>query len=63
LALFEDLRVRVYGETAVITAQARSKGTFKGQAFSTHERSTSVYVKKDGHWQCVLTQLTPIAKK
>lgn len=60
---FEDSRVRVYGDTAVITAQARSKGKYKGQAFSTHERSTSVYTKKDGRWQCVLTQLTPIPKK
>jgi ketosteroid isomerase-like protein len=59
----EDWRIRVYGDTAVITAQARSKGKYKGQAFSTHERSTSVFVQKEGRWQCVLTQLTPIAKK
>jgi ketosteroid isomerase-like protein len=60
---FEDLRVRVYGDTAVITAQAKSKGKYKGQAFNTHERSTSVYAKKDGRWQCVITQLTPINNK
>jgi ketosteroid isomerase-like protein len=59
----EDLRVRVYGDTAIITAQARSKGEYQGRSFSTHERSTSVYVKKDGLWLCVLTQLTPIVKK
>jgi ketosteroid isomerase-like protein len=59
----EESRVRVYGDAAVITALARSKGKFKGQGFSTHERSTSVYSKKDGRWRCVLTQLTPMAKK
>lgn len=59
----EDWRVRVHGDTAVVTAQAWSKGKFKGQAFATHERSTSVFVRKDGRWQCILTQLTPITKK
>ena len=59
----DDWRLRVYGDTAVVTAQARSKGKYKGQAFATHERSTSVFVRKDGRWQCVLTQLTPITRK
>jgi ketosteroid isomerase-like protein len=59
----EDWRVRVYDDTVVVTAQAKSRGAYKGQAFSTHERSTSVFVRKDGRWQCVLTQLTPITKK
>jgi ketosteroid isomerase-like protein len=59
----EDWRLRVYGDTAVVTAQAKSEGKFKGQAFTTHERSTSVFVRQDGRWQCVLTQLTPINKK
>jgi ketosteroid isomerase-like protein len=59
----DDWRVRVYADTAVVTAQARSRGKYKGQAFATHERSTSVFVLKDGRWQCVLTQLTPIIKK
>ena len=59
----EDSRVRVYGDAAVITALSRSKGQYKGQSFATHERSTSVYSKMEGRWQCVLTQLTAIAKK
>ena len=57
----EEWRVRVYGETAVVTARVRSAGAFKGLAFSTRERSTSVYAKRDGRWLCVLTQLSPIA--
>ena len=59
----DDWRVRVHGNTAVVTAQARSRGKYKGRAFSTHERSTSVYTKIDGRWQCVLTQLTAMKKK
>jgi ketosteroid isomerase-like protein len=59
----EDLRVRVYGESAVVTAVARTKGTFMGQDFSTQERATDVFVKRDGRWQCVLTHLTRFPKK
>ena len=59
----EDLRVRVYGESAVVTAVTRTKGTFMGQDFSTQERATDVFVKRDGRWQCVLTHLTRFPKK
>jgi ketosteroid isomerase-like protein len=59
----EDMRVRVYGDSAVVTAVTRSKGKFMGQEFNTHERSTDVFVKLDGHWRCVLTQLTGFTKK
>jgi ketosteroid isomerase-like protein len=58
-----DMRVRVYGDSAVVTAVTRSKGKFMGQEFSTHERSTDVLVKIDGQWRCVLTQLTGFTKK
>jgi len=57
----DDCRVRLYGDTALVTAQTRSAGNFKGQTFATHERATSVFVRTNGHWQCVLTQLTPIS--
>ena len=54
----EDLRVRVYGDSAVVTAVTRTKGKFMGQDFSTRERATDVFVKRDGRWRCVLTHLT-----
>jgi ketosteroid isomerase-like protein len=59
----EDLRVRVYGDSAVVTAVTRTKGKFMGQEFSTQERATDVFVKRDGRWQCVLTHLTRCPKK
>jgi ketosteroid isomerase-like protein len=59
----EDLRVRVYGDSAVVTAVTRTKGKFMGQEFSTQERATDVFVKRDGRWQCVLTHLTRFPKK
>jgi ketosteroid isomerase-like protein len=59
----DDWRVRVYGDSALVTSQVKSKGKYKGHAFATHERSTSVFVRKDGRWQCALTQLTAITKQ
>jgi ketosteroid isomerase-like protein len=59
----EDLRVRIYGDSAVVTAVTRTRGKFMGQEFSTQERATDVFVKRDGRWQCVLTHLTRFPKK
>ena len=59
----DDIRVRVYGDSAVVSAITRSKGKFMGQEFTTHERSTDVFVRRDGQWRCVLTQLTGFTKQ
>ena len=59
----DDIRVRIYGDSAVVSAVTRSKGKFMGQEFTTHERSTDVFVRRDGRWRCVLTQLTGLTKQ
>jgi ketosteroid isomerase-like protein len=58
----DDIRVRVYGDSAIVSALTRSKGKFMEQEFTTHERSTDVFVRHDGRWRCVLTQLTRFTK-
>jgi ketosteroid isomerase-like protein len=58
----QDFRVRVYGDGAVVTAITSTKGKFMGNEFSTQERATDVFVKRDGGWRCVLTHLTRFAK-
>jgi ketosteroid isomerase-like protein len=60
---FAEVKVRVYGDTAVVTSRATSKGKFRGEAFSELERSTDVLVKQNGQWKSVVTHLTRIAKK
>lgn len=55
----DDFRVRLYGNTGVLTSRGTSSGTYKGQPFSFFEWSTSVFVWKDDTWRCVLTMLTP----
>jgi ketosteroid isomerase-like protein len=59
----EDIRVRTYLNTATVTAVTRSKSKYLGKEFTTRERATDVFVKKNGQWQCVLTHLTTLTKK
>jgi ketosteroid isomerase-like protein len=59
----DDIRLRVYGDSAVVSALTRTKGKFKGQEFTTHERATDFFVRLDGQWRCVLTQLTSFTKR
>jgi ketosteroid isomerase-like protein len=59
----DDVGVRVYGATAVVTALTKTKGKFIGQDFTTQERATDVFVKQNGRWQCVFSQLTRFNKK
>jgi len=58
-----DLRVRLYGNTAVVTGLTTSKGKFMGQDFASCERATDIFVKQSDRWQCVFTQLTRFTKK
>ncbi len=59
----DDVRARVYGNAATVTALTTTKGKYMGQEFTTRERATDFFVKKDGRWQCVVSQLTRFAKK
>ena len=61
-AEYEDLKVTVFGNTAIATGGFTGKGTDpEGKAFDTHERWTDTWVKMpNGEWQCVATQSTPV---
>jgi ketosteroid isomerase-like protein len=53
-----DMVVRVYGDTAVVTARADVKGQQLGEDFSGPYRYTRVWVRRNGHWQAVSYQAT-----
>ena len=53
-----DMVVRVYGDTAVVTARADVKGHQLGEDFSGPYRYTRVWVRHTGHWQAVSYQAT-----
>lgn len=58
----DDLAIRIYGDTAVVTGRSNPKGTnAKGQAITGQFRFLRVWVKRQGRWQVVAFQGTRIA--
>jgi ketosteroid isomerase-like protein len=56
-----DMKVRVYGSTAVITGKADVKGMLGGKDATGQVMFTRVYVKKGGQWQSVAFQQTRVS--
>jgi ketosteroid isomerase-like protein len=61
--ILSDLKVHIYGETAVVTGRNDVKFKKGGKAEQIDARFTDVFVKRDGRWQCVATQGTKVGKK
>lgn len=57
-----DARIKVYGDTAVLTCRVINTAHFGGQQFDADEWTSDVLVKRDGRWQCVLSHITPVDK-
>ena len=55
-----ERRVRVYGDTAVLTVRVLSTAQYGGQDLDANEWTTDVFVRRDGAWRCVLTHITPV---
>jgi ketosteroid isomerase-like protein len=58
-----DMKVRVYGNTAVITGKADAAGTMAGKDVKGQIAFTRVYVKKGGSWQSVAFQQTLVSNQ
>lgn len=59
----EDVRSRAYGDTIVLTGRLVQRGERDGQARTMQARYTDTYVKRDGRWQVVASQLTRIQQQ
>lgn len=55
-----DLKVHVYGNTAVAAGTSTTKGTYKGQDISGKYRFTDTWAKRNGKWQAAASQSTKI---
>jgi uncharacterized protein (TIGR02246 family) len=56
----DNVKVRVYGDTAVLTAERRARSSLRGTDTSGHQRMLRVFVKRQGRWQPVAMQTTAI---
>ena len=54
----DNIKVRVYGDAAVVTGHGRRAGTNKGVRFEREHFYTDTFIRRNGQWQCVATQST-----
>jgi len=59
----DNLKVRVYGDTAVVSGRGKATGKEKGKDFSRQTVWTDTWVRIGGEWKCVAAQGTLIAQK
>jgi ketosteroid isomerase-like protein len=54
------LRVKVYGDIALVTGRGQNTGMWQGQPMKADEWVTDVYKNEGNRWFCVMTHLTPV---
>ncbi len=58
----EDMKLHRHGDTVIIIGSTHEKGTEKGKPFSHVGRFTDTWIKRDGQWLCIASQLSLIGK-
>src|SRR6202521_1903031 len=59
----DDVQVRVYGDTAIVTGRVPEKGAFNGRSLNSQSRYTDVWVRRNGRWQVVAAQSTRLPQE
>jgi len=59
----DSIKVRVYGNTALLNLWWRQVATINGKDWSGNSLLTDVWVEKNGEWQVVGRATTPLAQK
>ncbi len=49
----DDMKVRIYGDTAIVNGRTTEKIQAGGKELVIQYRRTDVFVKRNGRWQCV----------
>jgi ketosteroid isomerase-like protein len=57
---YEDLNVRIYGDTAVVIGREKLRWQDGGRTDSGSYRITAVFVKQQNLWRCVASHSSPI---
>jgi uncharacterized protein (TIGR02246 family) len=55
-----DMRAHVVGEAAMVSMTAEARGAYRGKPFSEKTKGTDFFVKRDGRWQAVYSEMTTI---
>ena len=60
--LRDDLRVRILGDTAIVTGRLTIKTENPQSTGRSQSRYTNIYAKRQGEWKLVAAQVTGVAK-
>lgn len=63
VAELSDLKVRMHGDTAVVTGAYHEKGKSNGKPYEYHDRLTDVWMKVGGKWQVVASHYSIQSKQ
>jgi ketosteroid isomerase-like protein len=63
VAEMTDLKVRMHGDTAVVTGAYHEKGESNGKSYEYHDRLTDVWMKVGGKWQVVASHYSVPSKQ
>ena len=58
----DEVKIRLYGDMAVLTGVFTGRGVYRGNPIDSRERYSSVWIRKDTSWQMVMEQGTRIAQ-
>ena len=61
--VLDNIRVRVYGDAAVVTGRHIMKGLFQGKEYRSPYLWTDIFIKRGGRWQCVASHVSKAAGK
>ena len=59
---WENLKIMVFGDVAVVSARSRMAGTTEGRAFSGVNDYADVYVKRSGTWRAVSAHVVRVSE-
>jgi hypothetical protein len=57
---YDSQAVKLYGDVAILSGIADNTGSYAGTPFSGKIRYTRIFVWRDGRWQAVAMQQTPM---
>jgi len=58
----DEVKVYLYGNTAVVTVLSTWKGKTNNQEYSSQFQATHVWAKQEGRWQLVAAHVSPVKK-
>ena len=59
-AALGDMKIHVAGDAAIVSLSGQATGTYKGKPFADGSKGFDVFVKRDGRWQVVYSQMTSV---